>query len=291
MKNEIPEHWIIREITERDYGIDAYIELVTNEGQVSGELCSVQLKSSSNINWNENDKVRFSGIKKEIVNYWINSPVPVFLFWADLSVDKLYFASVKKQVRNQYDKYNNEKIKTMGFNFYKTNRIDNRDHIYNFLDLYFKEKNFNKFKNYLRGLLIHHEEYYEFIIYNQGRDFFLSVEEKRKLMMNHIYKTCKFLSHILDINWEVISLSDAYKEDVEIWNESDYSNYKSSYGELHEYMLTRIMKEIEPIFIDILEKSKKLIINKQKNYWQKVDYFLYNFVFNLNIDELKKSIK
>ena len=34
----IPNHWIIREVSERDYGIDCYIELVNNQNQVTGEL-------------------------------------------------------------------------------------------------------------------------------------------------------------------------------------------------------------------------------------------------------------
>jgi hypothetical protein len=40
----IPDSWIVREVTERDYGIDLYIELATKDNRVTGELISIQLK-------------------------------------------------------------------------------------------------------------------------------------------------------------------------------------------------------------------------------------------------------
>lgn len=35
-----PKDWIVREVTERDYGIDAYIELVGKNDEVTGQLMS-----------------------------------------------------------------------------------------------------------------------------------------------------------------------------------------------------------------------------------------------------------
>ncbi len=39
-----PDEWIVREVSERDYGIDAYIEVATSTGDVTGNLVSIQLK-------------------------------------------------------------------------------------------------------------------------------------------------------------------------------------------------------------------------------------------------------
>jgi hypothetical protein len=68
--NNIPDNWIIREVNERDNGIDCYLELVDNENQVSGELISIQLKGKQGINWTKNDYYTFSGIKISTTNYW-----------------------------------------------------------------------------------------------------------------------------------------------------------------------------------------------------------------------------
>lgn len=55
----IPDHWIIREVSERDYGIDCYIELVNGKNQVTGELISIQLKGKQKIKWTKDDYFTF----------------------------------------------------------------------------------------------------------------------------------------------------------------------------------------------------------------------------------------
>lgn len=46
-----PETWIVREVTERDYGIDAYIEMTSADGEITGDLISVQLKGTAALEW------------------------------------------------------------------------------------------------------------------------------------------------------------------------------------------------------------------------------------------------
>jgi len=41
--NKIPDNWIIRYVTERDYGIDLYIELVNKDNELTGDLILIQL--------------------------------------------------------------------------------------------------------------------------------------------------------------------------------------------------------------------------------------------------------
>jgi hypothetical protein len=36
----MPEAWIIRETTERDYGIDMYVELVGKDQSLAGHVCA-----------------------------------------------------------------------------------------------------------------------------------------------------------------------------------------------------------------------------------------------------------
>ena len=44
-----PREWIVREVSERDYGIDCYIELASKNGNITGKLISVQLKAVNRI--------------------------------------------------------------------------------------------------------------------------------------------------------------------------------------------------------------------------------------------------
>ena len=109
LKNNIPARWIIREVSERDYGIDCYIELINRDNEVAGDLLSGQLKGTERIEWRKkkdgNEEATFSGINIETINYWMNLPVPVFLLVADLNDRNVFFAPVKQQVRSQYSKY------------------------------------------------------------------------------------------------------------------------------------------------------------------------------------------
>ena len=51
LQSLVPEEWIVRDPPERDYGIDLYIEQVSKDGYLTGQLMAVQLKGQQNIEW------------------------------------------------------------------------------------------------------------------------------------------------------------------------------------------------------------------------------------------------
>jgi Domain of unknown function (DUF4365) len=100
-----PKEWIVREVSERDYGIDAYIELASKDGHITGDLMSVQLKGVREINWKEKDSSRSARsprIKSSTANYWLRLPVSVFLFVADLSAENIYYVPAQEALRAQF---------------------------------------------------------------------------------------------------------------------------------------------------------------------------------------------
>ncbi len=46
-----PTEWIVREVTERDYVVDCYIEIASGDGSITGDLMSVQLKGTKGLDW------------------------------------------------------------------------------------------------------------------------------------------------------------------------------------------------------------------------------------------------
>ncbi len=283
LQKSLPEEWVIREVTERDYGIDCYVEIVQKDRQVTGDLCSIQLKGTDGIEWSkdangQHSRARFSGIKKTTINYWMNLPVPVFLMWADIAKGKLFFSPVKAQVRRQYIAYLDQKQKTLGFDFFSDLDMETPTGKLAFFACYVKEKYFSQFSNYLRGVLIHCREYWNFIVANQGRDCFMEVEEGRQLILVHIYNSCLFLSDFLDVKWNVIGLDEAFEEDRETW--------KNTYCLLHEMTLDKVLRELEPVFIEILKKAKNLVSNLQQDYWTNEDPLLFTMCLNLDVDHL-----
>jgi hypothetical protein len=154
--NSVPSLWMFRDVSERNYGIDCYIKIVSNENTVTGDLLSAQLKGTENISGkNSKTKARreakFTGIKIETINYWMNLPVPVFLFVAETSSNKLYFAPIKHQVRNQYSKY--LKQGSLSFALSEEHSFADETGLLNFIICYIQEKTFRDLKIWGRGLI------------------------------------------------------------------------------------------------------------------------------------------
>jgi hypothetical protein len=75
LRNVLPKHWIFREAAS-DYGIDCEIEIVTEEGAVTGAIVKGQVKGTSSY-----VKVTKTGVKvaSDSVRYWLAMSVPVVI--------------------------------------------------------------------------------------------------------------------------------------------------------------------------------------------------------------------
>ena len=123
--NNIPDSWIIREVTERDYGIDCYIELVNTKNQVTGELISIQLKGKQGIKWTKDNYFTFSGINISTTNYWNRFPTPVFICLVDILSKNVFFCPVKSQIRQNF--YDYAKQDKFSYRIQKNNKLEIKD--------------------------------------------------------------------------------------------------------------------------------------------------------------------
>lgn len=71
LENILPEHWIVRP-THDDYGIDCEIEIVDEDGSVTGALLKCQIKGTE-------QKRNSVTVKTSTIRYWLGIPVPVIL--------------------------------------------------------------------------------------------------------------------------------------------------------------------------------------------------------------------
>jgi len=285
LQNSVPSLWIVRDVSERDYGIDCYIELVSNENTVTGDLLSAQLKGPENLVWKYSKtkarrEAKFTGIKIETINYWMNLSVPVFLFVAETSSRKLYFAPIKHQVRNQYVKY--LKQGSLGFTLSEEHSFVDGSGLLNFIICYIQEKTFRDLTDLSRTLLIHLPQYYEFILANQDLDPFLEVEPEEELMFIHLYLTIHNLCNVLAIDWDIKWLDKIYEEDKQTW--------KSSFSCLHNLTMTEILPLVERKLLEVLGSIKTIVTVYQKEYWEKKEYILYRKAKDLDVSNLKALI-
>ena len=259
-------------MTGRDYGIDCYIELVNNENEVTGNLISIQLKGTDRLQWKKKQRssmttALFSGIKIETVNYWMNLPVPTFLCVAEIQSKKIFFAPIEKQVRERYHKF--KKQQTFSFNLNKDFDLSKDEGLYCFLAFYFRELAHKTFSFYLTTLLNNAESYLDFLGWNLERDAFLDVEADRILVMFNMYKYFQTVATYTGIEWKVTSLYDAIQKDRETFQQPRIL--------LHELTFGKLLKEMLPVMVEVLKKSRDIVLNKQKHYWQITDYLLFGY--------------
>lgn len=116
--NIIPDHWIIRELTERDYGIDLMIEIFKINGkdnsehikyESSGHICYLQVKGTSKKIIEKKDKDYISFIlKKKTLNYVEKFTIPFFLVYVSThDKESVYFTWIQRYIQNVL---NHEKV-------------------------------------------------------------------------------------------------------------------------------------------------------------------------------------
>lgn len=269
-----PQNWIVREVSERDYGIDAYIELVSENGSITGKLMSVQLKGAKKINWKRLNKMsheaRSPSIESKTARYWLGMPVPVFLFVADLSAKNIYFAPTEEHIRKNFDSL--EKQDTITFRLYDQLNLESSLSLEILEWLYDRERMHDQYIFHLTNLICQVDAFGEFILTNQNLDSFLEVETERHLQFRALHETCRMVSFYFDNKCEFDSLNELYEKDYQDWNDG--------YCILHEGTLDKSLKDIERIFPNLVRKVVTLVSEKQAGYWRKKDYFFFELCNN-----------
>jgi len=269
-----PDEWIVREVSERDYGIDAYIEVTTPAGDVTGNLISIQVKGVDKLDWKETESgvktARSPSIKTTTASYWLYLPVPVFLFVAELSSRKIYYVSVKESIRSQFE--NLSKQDSLTFKLFDELNIESKVGAGLFDWFIARERAQPQFAFHVVNLLSHIESFVDFIVYNKARDCFMEVEANRHLQFRALYEACRNVSLYLDKEWKIESLEELYDRDQEHW--------KNSQVYLHEGTLDYVLRKLEAALPHCTKKALKLVSDTQAAYWQSCDPVFYTLCSN-----------
>lgn len=285
LQSTAPDEWIIREVSERDYGVDCYIEITTSTGAVTGQLVSVQLKGVEKLEWNDDGNgkriTRSPQIKTSSARYWLGLPVPVFLFVADLSEEQVYFIAVDSEIRKQFGKLSKQDSITFELKDTLNIATEAGRIIFNWLAL--RERAHEQIASHITNLISHIQPFGEFISINQGRDLFMEVESDRHLQFRAIYETCQAASFLLTSEWKVESLETLYSSDKEQW--------KDPYVVLHEGTLDRALSQLEKIFLPTVRAALELVTIKQSDYWRTRDPVLHRLCQSGEIDWSIKQVE
>lgn len=268
--NNIPDSWIIRGVSERDYGIDCYVELVNNNNQVTGELISIQLKGLQNVSWTKEDYHTVSGINISTSNYWYKFPTPVFLCLVDINNKEVYYSPVKSTIRNNFLSYAKQEI--FSYKVEKRNQLNESNRVL-FLYHYFKEKYLNDFERNVITFISNYYIYEEFIENNIGRDLFMGVDRDRVLFMKHFYNNMKFICEYCDIEWKLKSVKEYSKLSQERFGR-DY--------EIYEQQIDEIVTELEKLLPTVSLALKEHITVKEREYWSLIDRNILSSMYSVD---------
>lgn len=278
-----PREWIIRELTERDYGIDVYIELVSNDGKITGDLMSVQLKANQGMEWKSTDGndrfARSPSVKTTTAAYWHCLPVPVFLFVADLSVENIFFVPVQEHIRRQFDNLENQQ--TITFPLWEQLNLRSNWGLELLYWYYSRERMYDHFVFHITNLINQVEMFDDFIRANQDRDSFLEVDAGRHLQFRVLHEACRMASIYLHGEWTEKSLDELYREDREKW--------KDDFTYLHEETLDIALQAIEKVFPTLVRKAIELVTVSQASYWQQTDPVFFKLCIRGDLDWILKQ--
>lgn len=271
---KIPNNWIIREPTERDYGIDCYLELVNEKNQLTGELVFIQLKSKQSINWTKSNTYKMSDINISTTNYWNQIPVPVFIFLADIDEQEIYMLSVKHWIKRKYTEYTKQESFT--YQFDKNFIFNQKSGLINFKLYYYYEHNRTQFENELLFFLSNLKYYKEFLSEHSYRDFHLGIENSDLIYFEAMHRNFEFLCKYLYIDFDIPSI-----EELKLKSKSKFG--KELYYELYEHDITEQVKEFEALIIEIIG-GLNIFFDIESEYWIVKNITVLNYITNIDED-------
>jgi hypothetical protein len=270
--NGIPDNWIIRDITERDYGIDCYLEIVTEQNEVTGQLALIQLKARQKISWTKDGTYTLNGVDIATTNYWYNFPVPVFIFLVDIEKEESFFIHVKQYIRIHFDEYS--KQDKLNYVFENKYRVPGNapSKLFTFRLYHLQETYRQQFESELLFFLSSLRNFQEFQSLHDNLDFHLGIESTDQIFFESMHKNYEFLCTYLEIKSKIPTL-EQIKSD-------SHEKFKSPYYDLHEHDLTEWMGDFRNLTTLIVQKAKHFI-GKEENYWKITNRSFFAYIHSL----------
>lgn len=275
LENAIPSEWMIRDVTERDYGIDCYVEIVDSDNRLNGEIAFVQMKTTAKIDWRIRDKgFRFSKVEKSTTNYLNGFKIPTYLFFVDLSTKELFFLSVKEYILEHYDEY--RKPGTLAYEFSHDRDAFSVD---SFLSSFRRNNQYEQFRNELQYFISNLRHYIEFLWEHNNRDCFMQIEREEMMFFEAMHRNITFLQNYFGMTCNLPSIEELSKKGISIYGD-DYEQT------LFEGVLTDLFDDFKSSVLDLVDSIKDLITKREGDYWLIEKSYIFHYFYNLDKTKL-----
>lgn len=266
--NSIPSHWIIRDLTERDYGSDVLIEYVTDSGSVTGRLALIQLKFVTEIKFTKKGEFKYYHIKPTTTDYWLSSNIPAYVFFVNES-EEMYFISVLDYVMKNYERYSKED------NFYYSLTEDDRFSIGRFISKF--EFDISHKTNELTFMKIMKS-------YDSFKEYFMSSYKRDDLMVVDYDQIKVIDDHFMKVH----DISKSLLIPIEAKHIRKICFENGNCDEIYEFHLSKCLEEIGMQWMNI-GKKMQAIMKPHIIYWanRDLDYVVYMLI--ISVDNLQED--
>lgn len=270
--SKVPDNWIIREVTERDYGIDCYLELVDDDDSLTGDLVLIQLKSRAEIKWTKDFTYTISGIEISTSNYWYQFAVPVFIFIADVENQAIFMLSVHSYIRDNFREF--IKQETFSYQIRQQLSFGDKQSLILFRYFYRFESHRKQFENEMLFFISNYENFISFQEEHSFRDYHLGIEMNDLVFFEAMHANYRFLTIYLNIINIIPSLKEIKVKSLEKFgNETHYI--------LHEHDLSELSYPFQRTTTQILKSLRNLIIGEERQYWEIINPTLLEYIETL----------
>ncbi|WP_186451133.1 hypothetical protein [Sporomusa sp. KB1] len=222
----------------------------------------------------KDDDARIS-IPKTTCNYWMQNTMPVLLFLADLSTQKIYYSDVKVQLRQRYIDYstNNNFSFTLSnkneLHFTIDQNIQNKDEFFNvygykyqFLMLVLRMVDYSAFETNLKEFVLNWKRYFNHLKH-QNADPFLSQSVDFYEQTIHIHNCMLHISNALNLGMQKVDFQSVRNDLRKMY---DYYGVTPAYDVL-EYEITVLHFQIWGCTEAIICGIKNYILISEKDFW------------------------
>lgn len=265
LTNYLPDEWVVREITERDYGVDLYVEIIDKDHKVTGDLVALQIKGTEEISFTNKNQYRFDGIKVSTYNYWCSLPVVVFLVVVDLKNKIPYWLNIKTVSREIVIKEGQE---TLAFLLHKDFCFD-RAGLLAFKLTYLKEKRWPYVAKAILDSLTSYNTLGPLYLYcKRKKPSNISSSTIHYMLLRH-YENFMLMQRYL-VNEKPIDLPIWYNRHVDYIEQNNAEPtvifYYATIMDIFDYFLDDYLK--------LIKKSYEVVTITEKDYWFKHNPYL-----------------
>ncbi|RIJ09706.1 DUF4365 domain-containing protein [Pseudomonas sp. 91RF] len=255
----LPQEWLLRELSENDYGIDFQLEFVSSENKIIGQIAAIQLKGTASSKLNGDDGRHNIAVRTKTLQMWIGYEVPVFLILVDVSARLAYVKSIEHETRKTPFIYKRTDIEKVAFTYSSYDQLEPSD----LPRQYAYAKRLRLLDRELPSLPSLHKDFHRLFDERYGRDGHMPVdgdgpydpsrthgEHKYERQIRSLYDRIHRLSNLLAAEWDVPTIDEIVN------NSAWYSKWGS---EMYEAQFSVAMRHLDAKLQQVYVKLRELI--------------------------------